>query len=80
MDLNVLKPLLVRPMKESDCKEVDHTKASQSFDVRMAWPQRASVLGQIRDQSFCGKWWAFDSTEAFNDKLRHYGRHLIDVD
>ena len=39
-----------------------------SFNVRTAWPQRASALGYIRDQSSYGSYWAFDSTEGSKDR------------
>lgn len=38
------------------------------FDAREQWPQCASVIGRIRDQSDCGACWAFGTTEAFNDR------------
>ncbi len=29
-----------------------------TFDARLAWPQCANVIGNIRDQSQCGSCWA----------------------
>jgi len=39
------------------------------FDAREQWPQCASVIGRIRDQSDCGACWAFGTTMAFNDRF-----------
>jgi cathepsin B len=39
-----------------------------SFDARDKWPQCASVIGHIRDQSSCGSCWAFAAVEAMSDR------------
>jgi len=40
----------------------------ETFDARTAWPQCASVINHVRDQSNCGSCWAHGTTEAFNDR------------
>jgi cathepsin B len=44
------------------------TPIPESFDLREAQPQCASISGHVRDQSNCGSCWAFGSTEALNDR------------
>lgn len=44
------------------------TSLPSDFDLRTAYPQCASIVGHVRDQSNCGSCWAFGSTEAFNDR------------
>jgi len=47
---------------------LDDADIPDRFDAREAWPQCASIIGRIRDQSKCGSCWAFATTEAFNDR------------
>lgn len=41
----------------------------EEFDSATNWPQCASVIGDIRDQSMCGCCWAFAGASAASDRL-----------
>eukprot|EP00808_Paulinella_micropora_P024085 g78270.t1 len=41
----------------------------ESFDSATNWPQCASIISDIRDQSNCGCCWAFAAAEAASDRL-----------
>merc|ERR1712166_630181 len=40
-----------------------------SFDAETNWPQCATIIGDIRDQSACGCCWAFAGASAASDRL-----------
>ncbi|KAI1705239.1 papain family cysteine protease domain-containing protein [Ditylenchus destructor] len=49
--------------------------ASTSFDSLTKWPQYASIIGNIRDQSNCGSCWAVLTGSVLTDrKFLHPGR------
>ena len=41
----------------------------ESFDPFTKWPECASIIGLVHDQSNAGLCWAHGTTEAFNDRL-----------
>merc|ERR1719399_1936549 len=41
----------------------------ESFDSAENWPQCAKIIGDIRDQSNCGCFWAFAGAEAASDRM-----------
>mmetsp|Transcript_15614 Transcript_15614/g.51092 ORF Transcript_15614/g.51092 Transcript_15614/m.51092 type:complete len:406 (-) Transcript_15614:2724-3941(-) len=41
----------------------------ESFDAAEKWPECASIITDIRDQSNCGCCWAFGGVEAASDRL-----------
>jgi len=51
--------LLVKPVPKA---------LPDTFDARLAWPQCANVIGNIRDQSQCGSCWAVAAASTFSDR------------
>jgi len=49
--------------------EVEAAALPASFDSAVNWPQCASMINNIRDQSNCGCCWAFGAAEAASDRL-----------
>ncbi|KAJ3662919.1 hypothetical protein Zmor_007234 [Zophobas morio] len=48
---------------------VDLKAIPESFDAREAWPQCASVIGDIKDQGGCAAGWAFAAIGTINDRI-----------
>ena len=65
--LSDIKKLLgVLPKKPDAARKVSYRGHSvisddipESFDAREAWPECASIIGDIRDQATCGSCWVF---------------------
>ncbi|XP_063920012.1 cathepsin B-like [Zophobas morio] len=59
--------------------KVDLQAIPESFDAREAWPECASVIGNIRDQSECGSCWAFGAVEAMSDRICIHSNATVKV-
>merc|ERR1719453_777186 len=66
-----VKPEAMARRAEYAKKQQQLTSASipESFDSETNWPQCAKVIGDIRDQSMCGCYWAFAGASAASDRL-----------
>ena len=50
-------------------KDMSNAAIPDAFDSAENWPQCASMIGDIRDQSNCGCCWAFAGAEAASDRM-----------
>ncbi|KAJ3662917.1 hypothetical protein Zmor_007232 [Zophobas morio] len=48
---------------------VDLKAIPESFDAREAWPECASVIGDIKDEGGCVAGWAFATVETISDRI-----------
>ncbi|KAJ3662918.1 hypothetical protein Zmor_007233 [Zophobas morio] len=81
---SLMKQLFTTPPK----KEIKHTLPTkihsvdlkaipESFDAREAWPECASVIGDIKDQAGCVAGWAFAAVGTINDRICIYSNATI---
>ncbi|XP_044268997.1 cathepsin B-like [Tribolium madens] len=67
--LGVLPKTEITPTLPKKNHSINDQDIPESFDAREAWPDCASIIGNIRDQSTCGSCWAFGAVEAMSDRM-----------
>ncbi|KAF7248424.1 hypothetical protein EG68_09350 [Paragonimus skrjabini miyazakii] len=58
--------------------DLDKDALPESFDARENWPNCTSI-GEIRDQSSCGSFWALGAVEAMSDRICIHSNGKVDV-
>jgi len=67
--LGALKKPATHPKRGRPGKLLKANNVPESFDAIKAWPQCASIIGLVQDQSACGSCWAVSTTSVMSDRL-----------